>query len=182
MLTCWDLQRLRRTFILIDSSHGLKPSDRQLLELLRAESIPHQVILVKADLLLFSRSTLKRSKGRVGLYLPGSPYNLPTATMDAEVDTDAPESAPESEEDEVPISPNAMTRIDTEALQKITKEVLDVGDGPADWRGIKAVGDVITVSGEVRVGQGDQHSARVPLGVDAMRWAILQASGMDGVV
>ncbi|KAI9654429.1 MAG: hypothetical protein M1831_005395 [Alyxoria varia] len=159
-----------------NATHGLKPTDRQLLELLRSESIPHQIILVKADLLLFSRATLKRSKGRVGLYLPSSSSSPSAVTVDGEADADTLEI------EEARMTPNAATKINAEALQKITSEVLEVGDGPPGWRGIKAVGDVITVSGEVRVGEGDQGSARVPLGVDAMRWAILQACGMEGVV
>jgi len=41
--------RLKRAFLLIDSQHGLKPSDAELLRLLRENGISHQVILSKAD-------------------------------------------------------------------------------------------------------------------------------------
>ena len=41
--------RLKRAFLLIDSKHGLKQTDKELLELFRQYAISHQVILSKAD-------------------------------------------------------------------------------------------------------------------------------------
>jgi GTP-binding protein len=49
-------QRLRRTFLLIDALHGVKDSDKQLLAILRQESVPHQIILSKVDKVLFPNS------------------------------------------------------------------------------------------------------------------------------
>ena len=45
--------RLRRDFVLIDASHGLKNSDEILLRSLRESAISHQVILSKVDRILF---------------------------------------------------------------------------------------------------------------------------------
>ena len=42
-------RELKRTFLLIDTSHGIKDSDFQLLELLNQHSVSHQVILSKVD-------------------------------------------------------------------------------------------------------------------------------------
>lgn len=46
-------KELRRTFVLIDSEHGLKRTDIQLLSSFREMDIPYQVILAKVDKLLF---------------------------------------------------------------------------------------------------------------------------------
>lgn len=48
--------RLKRAFLLIDSQHGLKTSDAELLRLLRENGISHQVILSKADKIVFHGS------------------------------------------------------------------------------------------------------------------------------
>lgn len=41
--------RLRRAFLLVDSLHGLKTSDKQLLASLRQNAISHQILLSKVD-------------------------------------------------------------------------------------------------------------------------------------
>ena len=50
--------RLKRAFLLIDSQHGLKTSDVELLRLLRENGISHQVILSKADKIVFHGSKI----------------------------------------------------------------------------------------------------------------------------
>ena len=47
--------RLRRAFLLVDALHGLKSSDIELLTLLRQSAVSHQVILSKADRVLFQK-------------------------------------------------------------------------------------------------------------------------------
>jgi GTP-binding protein len=49
-------KQLRRTFLLIDAEHGVKTSDRQLLALIKDIAIPYQVILSKADKIVFPGS------------------------------------------------------------------------------------------------------------------------------
>lgn len=46
-------KQLRRAFLLVDSEHGVKTTDQQLLALFRKEGIPHQVLLSKVDKVLF---------------------------------------------------------------------------------------------------------------------------------
>ena len=46
-------KQLRRTFVLVDSEHGLKATDVQLLTHLRQQGIAHQVVLSKVDKLLY---------------------------------------------------------------------------------------------------------------------------------
>ena len=42
-------QQLRRTFVLIDARHGLKPSDHDVMAMLDTAAQPYQVILTKTD-------------------------------------------------------------------------------------------------------------------------------------
>ncbi|KAL3475473.1 P-loop containing nucleoside triphosphate hydrolase protein [Aspergillus californicus] len=49
-------KQLRRTFLLIDSEHGIKKTDLAILELFRQSAIPHQIILSKVDKLLLKNT------------------------------------------------------------------------------------------------------------------------------
>ncbi|EYE91026.1 translation initiation/elongation factor MRX8 [Aspergillus ruber CBS 135680] len=49
-------RQLRRAFVLIDSDHGLKQTDHDILALFRRYAIPHQVVISKVDKLLKSKS------------------------------------------------------------------------------------------------------------------------------
>lgn len=40
---------LRRAFVLIDSRHGVKPVDQEIMDLLDRSAVPFQVVLTKAD-------------------------------------------------------------------------------------------------------------------------------------
>ncbi|AHB47568.1 GTP-binding protein YsxC [Hyphomicrobium nitrativorans NL23] len=40
---------LRRVFLLIDSRHGLKPPDREIMKMLDATAAPYQIVLTKSD-------------------------------------------------------------------------------------------------------------------------------------
>jgi GTP-binding protein len=55
--------QLKRAFLLVDTVHGLKASDQQLLTLFRQQGIPHQIILSKVDRLLFPTARLPSEKG-----------------------------------------------------------------------------------------------------------------------
>ncbi|KAL8765806.1 MAG: hypothetical protein Q9209_007210 [Squamulea sp. 1 TL-2023] len=48
-------KQLVRTFVLIDSMHGVKRYDEALLQALRESAVSHQVLLSKVDRILFSR-------------------------------------------------------------------------------------------------------------------------------
>lgn len=49
-------RRLKRVFLLVDATHGLKRTDREVLSEFRKYAIPHQVILSKVDRLLFKKA------------------------------------------------------------------------------------------------------------------------------
>jgi len=42
-------QVLKRTFVLIDSRHGLKPVDREIMDMLDAAAVSYQLVLTKID-------------------------------------------------------------------------------------------------------------------------------------
>ena len=42
-------QQLKRVFILVDSRHGLKDSDREMMEMLDISAVSYQLILTKID-------------------------------------------------------------------------------------------------------------------------------------
>jgi len=44
-----DLSTLRRVFVLVDSRHGVKKSDEDMMDMLNALALPYQVILTKTD-------------------------------------------------------------------------------------------------------------------------------------
>ncbi|KAH9816349.1 50S ribosome-binding GTPase [Teratosphaeria destructans] len=46
-------KQLRRTFVLVDSEHGLKRTDIQLLTHLRRQGLNHQIVLSKVDKILY---------------------------------------------------------------------------------------------------------------------------------
>ncbi|KAL1964041.1 hypothetical protein VTN77DRAFT_7587 [Rasamsonia byssochlamydoides] len=56
-------KQLRRAFLLVDSLHGLKDNDRDILALFRQYAIPHQIILSKVDRILAKKG--KPIKGGV---------------------------------------------------------------------------------------------------------------------
>ncbi|PMD46309.1 hypothetical protein L207DRAFT_507223 [Hyaloscypha variabilis F] len=49
-------KELKGTFLLVDAEHGVKKSDQQLLAMIKDIGIPYQVILSKADKIVFPRS------------------------------------------------------------------------------------------------------------------------------
>jgi GTP-binding protein len=57
--------RLRRAFLLIDTLHGLKDLDRDILALFRQHAIPHQIILSKVDRVLSKDGNSKSLKSGV---------------------------------------------------------------------------------------------------------------------
>ncbi|KAM0167147.1 hypothetical protein ACHAQE_000779 [Botrytis cinerea] len=49
-------KQLKRAFVLVDAEHGIKESDRVMLQMLRSQKVPHQVVLSKIDKMLFSNT------------------------------------------------------------------------------------------------------------------------------
>lgn len=121
--------RLRRAFILIDSEHGIKQNDADILGLFRRYAIPHQIILSKVDKILAkNKKQIKTGASAIGI------------------------------------------RRLQDLLHKLQPQV----QPDPNISGPGALGEILTCSADTPVGPG-----RV-LGVDAVRWAILSAAGIDG--
>ncbi|KAI4095934.1 MAG: hypothetical protein LQ344_001315 [Seirophora lacunosa] len=85
-------RQLSRAFVLIDTMHGLKRSDEALLQALRENAVSHQVVLSKADRLLFPNNrkasklllerhadVLRQKVGSIGSYLDAMDVHGPKA-------------------------------------------------------------------------------------------------------
>jgi len=49
-------RQLKRAFVLVDSEHGFKPTDKQLLGYFLENEIPHQIVLSKVDKIILPSS------------------------------------------------------------------------------------------------------------------------------
>ena len=49
-------KELKRAFLLIDAEHGVKPTDKDIISLLKQKNVPFQIILAKADKIVFPGS------------------------------------------------------------------------------------------------------------------------------
>ncbi|KAJ5934991.1 GTP-binding protein EngB [Penicillium verhagenii] len=123
-------KQLRRAFILIDSEHGIKKNDAEILQLFRHYAIPHQIILSKVDKVL--AKTKKQVKSGASAV---SVQRLQTMLQD---------------------------------LRPKVQPDIRISEGPG------ALGELVTCSADVSIGGGQF------LGVNAVRWAILSAAGIDG--
>lgn len=122
---CMD--RLRRTFVLLDATHPPKTTDLDLLAMLRADGVAHQIVLTKIDKLLF------------------------------------------------PNKPNqAAAERNYHKLHEMVEEVRKIAM-PKEERGAKALPDVLMCSTQVSWPLG----GHAKIGIDGIRWAVLQAAGLD---
>ncbi|KAH7036814.1 P-loop containing nucleoside triphosphate hydrolase protein, partial [Macrophomina phaseolina] len=127
-------KQLRRAFVLIDAEHGMKGTDRQLLDLLEANGVPHQVVLSKADKLVLRKlRTNSREKLKNGL----AKLEEAQATLRA---------------------------------QLLERE--------KNGRGLPALGDILAVS-SMKAVRGAALENFDKLGINGLRWAILQAAGLE---
>ncbi|KAJ5391224.1 GTP-binding protein EngB [Penicillium cosmopolitanum] len=123
-------KQLRRAFILIDSEHGIKQKDADILGLFRRYAIPHQIILSKIDKVI----TRTKKQAKTG-----------------------------------------VSDVGIQRLQCMLKDMKPViQPDPYTSGGPGALGEILTCSADVSVGPGQA------LGVDAIRWSILSAAGIDG--
>jgi len=119
-------KELKRAFLLIDAEHGIKPSDLQLLAMFKEHAIPYQIVLAKADRVLF----------------PGSRTPSPAA-LEARLSV----------------------------LRRVMESVKDAVQ-PEDEDDGGAIGEVMACSSEKWI-EGKR------MGIDAVRFAMLQAAGLE---
>ncbi|KAB8079475.1 P-loop containing nucleoside triphosphate hydrolase protein [Aspergillus leporis] len=121
-------RQLRRAFLLVDSLHGLKKKDEDILMLLRRYAIPHQIVISKVDKVLAKKQSQIKSGA--------------SAAKVASLQTLLQNYRPIVQPD-------------------------DRSEGPG------ALGEILTCSPEATISPGKS------LGISAIRWAILSATGFD---
>ena len=70
---------LRRLYLLIDARHGVKPIDRDIMDLLESSAVVFQVILTKADKAKQVQQIIKATSAIVANYRAGAPECLTTS-------------------------------------------------------------------------------------------------------
>ncbi|KAI9725921.1 MAG: hypothetical protein M1828_002248 [Chrysothrix sp. TS-e1954] len=138
VLSTDERHRLRRTFLLVDSAHGLTSTDRLLLDLMHSQSLPHQIVLSKIDKKLFASCKARPS--------------------------------PEMLRSRLGQLPELAARITAAAVGGAGLKDRDAGK--------YLMRDVIACSAE----RAWPHGSQSRIGVDALRFAVLQACGLEADV
>lgn len=73
---------LKRVFLLIDSRHGIKPNDTEILEMLDSAGVPYQVVLTKIDKLKEQEveGVVTRTEAALKTHPAALPVVLPTSS------------------------------------------------------------------------------------------------------
>ncbi|GHT98507.1 putative GTP-binding protein EngB [Alphaproteobacteria bacterium] len=72
-------QNLRRIFLLIDSRHGIKDSDDQIMDILDDYAVVYQLVLTKIDKIPQSSDIVKRVEEGISKRVAAFPYVIPTS-------------------------------------------------------------------------------------------------------
>lgn len=121
--------QLKRAFLLVNLKHGLKETDRWLMQQLRENEIPHQILVSKIDTFVYYSGSLKPGLDKVTMGVDKLQSALKALKYDAGMDDSRVGRPPES--------------------------------------------DILGFSSIKGVVRGHQK-----LGIDGVRWAILQACGL----
>ncbi|EED17430.1 GTP binding protein (EngB), putative [Talaromyces stipitatus ATCC 10500] len=146
-------KQLRRTYILIDLLHGIKPHDQQILTLLRQYAIPHQLIVSKVDRILCDK--IKSIKH----------WHYNRKIKLSKLSKLQQELEKLRAYDRIPSNPEDRNYEFAAAL--------------AATKGPPPLGEIICVSAMTDVAGSMKKSF---LGINALRWSIMQATGFDGSV
>ena len=190
-------KELRRVFVCVDAGHGVKRSDREMLRLLRRANVAHQVVLTKADRVLFQRSAI--DAGRMERMVrkvrkiaqPGVPLRTrgeqggPTGIAgngddEEDEEDDEDEEDEEDDEDDEDLEEDEDDDDDEEEDDEDEDEDEDDGD-----RGLPAFGQIVATSTrdsrKLKAARRLQLEPRGVMGIAALRWAVLTATGMAPV-
>ncbi|MDR2794607.1 MAG: ribosome biogenesis GTP-binding protein YihA/YsxC [Holosporaceae bacterium] len=72
-------QNLRRIFLLIDSRHGIKKNDDEIMDILDESAVVYQLILTKIDKNPHHREVLKQMEEQIATRVAAFPYVIPTS-------------------------------------------------------------------------------------------------------
>ncbi|KAH0544538.1 hypothetical protein FGG08_001310 [Glutinoglossum americanum] len=159
-------RQLRKTFLLIDSLHGPKPTDTHLLRILQDSRIPHQIVLSKVDRVLLPKG-LNRPPPEAALERGFSELRRTMEDVRALVDVRG------GWEDRG--RRNGWERSDRrkKGEQEESDGWLKAGEEKVREREVQRGGEILSCSTTVSLG-GKK------LGMSAVRWAVLVAAGLEG--
>lgn len=121
-------KQLKRVFLLVDATHGIKGGDKQLLDWLKQAEVPFQVVLSKVDRIIYQGNTTR------------TPSKMAAGARILQL---------------------------TKMMEKIKREVQPNTEDDGG-----AIGELISCSAEKWI-EGSR------MGVDAVRFAMLQAAGLE---
>ncbi|KAF2137627.1 uncharacterized protein K452DRAFT_291446 [Aplosporella prunicola CBS 121167] len=145
-------RQLRRAYVLVDAEHGCKDSDNQILQLLAQNGVPHQVVLCKADKLLWPRAKLSASALARGCLLLRDAEERTIQTLRTGAHGHRSPGADEGKEG---------------------KERARRGAGS----GQPGLLEVLAVSSEKSLAPKKTPK----IGIDGLRWAVLREAGMESI-
>lgn len=73
-------QNLRRIFLLIDSRHGIKNNDEEIMDILDESAVVYQIILTKIDKISANSDVIKKVEARIVKRVAAFPYAIPTSS------------------------------------------------------------------------------------------------------
>jgi GTP-binding protein len=73
-------QNLRRIFLLIDSRHGIKSNDEEIMDIIDESAVVYQIILTKTDKISASSDIIKKVEAQISRRVAAFPYAIPTST------------------------------------------------------------------------------------------------------
>ena len=73
-------QNLRRIFLLIDSRHGIKANDDEIMDILDGSAVVYQIVLTKVDKIFNVSEATKKIDERIAKRVAAFPYSIPTSS------------------------------------------------------------------------------------------------------
>ncbi len=73
-------QNLRRIFLLIDSRHGIKANDEEIMDILDDSGVIYQIVLTKIDKIYANSEIVKIVESQILRHVAAFPYVIPTSS------------------------------------------------------------------------------------------------------
>lgn len=73
-------QNLRRVFLLIDSRHGIKPNDEEIMKILDNSAVVYQIILTKIDKIKNVDAVVEKNNEQIAKRVAAFPVVIPTSS------------------------------------------------------------------------------------------------------
>lgn len=73
-------QNLRRIFLLIDSRHGIKQNDEEIMNILDDFAVIYQIVLTKIDKISYIPDIVRKTDDYISKRVAAFPYSIPTSS------------------------------------------------------------------------------------------------------